>query len=290
MLEGLERVGYKLNYGRDNMGLVHFLYERAGGFYLGASLPPPCCCPCAYSPATAPCARRRRVPEDHRRQDQDQVRGRRRAAHEARRAVRGRQRAARGRRHRRHRVRRIRSHPGFPLRRAALTLPRRFGDFRAVLPPLVGAEKAAQVPPAWGINDEHEVRLVWRELPTLPNMWPMMGESRRGADRGRRVAHARCREPRHGPLLLEARCAAWVFSSFCSCGVGLTRARSCRDQGEAGGTDGHSVLRPCTLVSVAHVYNVQIQHVSYKGGLRWGLSTLGCWIKTYGISYNKLQH
>ena len=38
VLEGLQRVGFKINYGEDNSGFYMMILKRAGGFYLGANL------------------------------------------------------------------------------------------------------------------------------------------------------------------------------------------------------------------------------------------------------------
>lgn len=35
MLEGLEKRGYKVNYGEDDAGIIHLALTRAGGYYIG---------------------------------------------------------------------------------------------------------------------------------------------------------------------------------------------------------------------------------------------------------------
>ncbi|TCD68951.1 hypothetical protein EIP91_009341 [Steccherinum ochraceum] len=49
-----------------------------------------------------------------------------------------------------------------------------FGDFRDVVRPIVGDTVVDRMPPIWGINDEGEIRGVWREIGT-PGLWYMVG-------------------------------------------------------------------------------------------------------------------
>ena len=38
ILEGLQRVGFKINYGEDGSGFLMLVLKRAGGYYIGAHL------------------------------------------------------------------------------------------------------------------------------------------------------------------------------------------------------------------------------------------------------------
>ena len=40
---------------------------------------------------------------------------------------------------------------------------------------LLGEDKAAGIPPGWGLNPEGELRAMWREMPSVPNFWLLLG-------------------------------------------------------------------------------------------------------------------
>lgn len=52
----------------------------------------------------------------------------------------------------------------------------RFDDVRVLLRQLIGDELSAKVQPIWELDDEGEIRGVYRALDAAPNMWPILGE------------------------------------------------------------------------------------------------------------------
>lgn len=62
------------------------------------------------------------------------------------------------------------------VRRARLTDVRaRFDDVRVLVRQLLGDEVGARVPPIWDLDDEGEIRGVYRELRAAPGVWPILG-------------------------------------------------------------------------------------------------------------------
>lgn len=51
-----------------------------------------------------------------------------------------------------------------------------FDDIRGPIRQICGDEVGHRIPALWGLNDEGELRGVWREIGT-PGLWYMMGKS-----------------------------------------------------------------------------------------------------------------
>ena len=51
----------------------------------------------------------------------------------------------------------------------------RFDDPAVSVRRLLGEDQPARLPPGWGMNPEGEIRGAWREMPTMPNFWLVLG-------------------------------------------------------------------------------------------------------------------